>query len=266
LAAGLTGALTGLLYLPVILVSGLESLVANRFVLPLSWTDFFEQLPAWLASIWALWMRDVPLTVVLLLVAGFVGATMLPPRRAAPLALAALLACAPLLLAQHVLPFPRTWLFLLPLFWIVASAGLAAPLERLRLPGAPVAVAVALWLGGLVAVGPAIPRSEETGSFPDAEPIAAFLVGRLAPDESVLTAMPASLPELQYYFRRDGLDPGRLTPAGRPVGRLYVIAPAEAADPLRALAAVGGPSLASAAPPRAVARFATSTLYELESS
>jgi len=36
--------------------------------------------------------------------------------------------------------------------------------------------------------------------FPDAEGVARSLRGQLQPDDAVVTLLPASLPQLQYYF------------------------------------------------------------------
>ena len=73
----LLGLVVTLAYLPVILVSGADKLVANRFVVPLTLAELSTELPRSLASTWALWNRDIPLAVSVLLVAGFVVTTVM---------------------------------------------------------------------------------------------------------------------------------------------------------------------------------------------
>ncbi len=268
--AGLLGAtalLTFLLYLPPIIVSGPENLLSNRFVTPLDATSFATDLPRSLRSTWALWTRDLPAPVVVLLVLGFAGA--LVRHRALgyggmPVALAAPVACLPLLLVQRVVPFERVWLFLLPVFLTTASAGLVAAARPLLRPRRPsglldvVAVGVAATLGALVLANGSVPTSAETGSFPDAEGVTLLLRDRLRGSDSVVTTAPASLPQLQYEFRRYGMDPAALVRDPASSDRVYLVtAPAGDVAPLAG---------AGWAAPRRLAAFRSATVYEVSRS
>jgi len=95
-------------------------------------------------------------------------------------------------------------------------------------------------------------RSTETGVFPDAEAVAQTLGPRLAPDDAVMTIIPASLPELQYYFPRAGLPIDTLVRPPDEAQNLYVVAPPDAA-----------PSVDGWANPQAVAQFGSANLYKL---
>jgi hypothetical protein len=178
-----------------------------------------------LAETWAFWNRDIVWPLAALLVAGFAitsGTEM--RRRQVPLGLGALGVCLVLVLLQRVAPFERVWLFLLPLYFCVAAGGLARFVDgRLLAPVFGVA------LGYLTLTSGSIVRSTETGAFPDAEAVAQTLAPRLAPDDAVMTTLPASLPELQYYFPRYGLATDTLVRPPEEAQHLWVIAPAGSA-------------------------------------
>jgi len=264
---GATALLTFLLYLPPIIVSGPENLLSNRFVTPLDATSFATDLPRSLRSTWDLWTRDLPAPVVVLLVLGFAGA--LVRRRALgyggmPVALAAPVACLPLLLVQRVVPFERVWLFLLPVFLTTASAGLVAAARPLLRHGRPTglldvaAVGVAATLGALVLANGSVLASAETGSFPGAEGVTLLLRDRLRGSDSVVTTAPASLPQLQYEFRRYGMDPAALVRDPASSDRVYLVtAPAGDVAPLAG---------AGWAAPRRLAAFPSATVYEVSRS
>ena len=220
-----------LVYMPVVLISGPERLLANRFVVSLPLSELANELPRSLARTWSFWNRDVPIVVTAVLVVGFAVATVAEVRqRRVPLGLLAVAVCGALLLAQRVAPFERVWLFLLPLFFAVASGGLA--LLGQRLPtlafqiGSPL---IALGLGFATLTSGSILSSQETGAFPDAEGVARALSGQLGAEDAVLTQVPASLPELQYYFPRNGLPTQTLVRPPEQAVHLYVVASADSA-------------------------------------
>jgi hypothetical protein len=67
-------------------------------------------------------------------------------------------------------------------------------------------------------------RSTETGTFTDAEAVALSLRGGLAAGDAVITTLPTSLPELQYYFPRAGLGIDTLVRPAADADHLYVVA------------------------------------------
>ena len=250
LASGLVlGLLTVLLYLPVIVVSGPDKLAANRFVVPLALADLPGELAHSVAATWGFWNRDIPWPLAALLVFGFVVTTLDELRlRRVPLGLLAFAACLVLVLVQRVAPFERVWLFLLPVYFIVASAGLARFVDG-RLLG--------LVFGAVLAyttlTSGAILASRETGVFPDAEGVARTLAPRLAPDDAVMTQLPASLPELQYYLPRFGLPIDVLVRGADAAQNLWIVAP-----PGQQPSISGWPNVTE------VQRFPTATLFELK--
>jgi hypothetical protein len=229
LAAALVIALaSAIAYLPVIIVSGPEKLVANRFVVPLGLSELIAELPRTLARTFELWHRDVPGVVVALLAVGFVVASAQDlRRRRLPLGLLAFAVCLALVVLQRVAPFERVWLFLLPLYFVLASGGLVWLVSRWSwaASAAPFAAPLtAMGLGLLTISSGAVLQSDETGAFPDAEAVAQTLSNRLHSEDAVLTAVPASLPELQYYFPRYGLPITSLVRLPQDATRVYVVA------------------------------------------
>jgi hypothetical protein len=249
LAAGLVlGLLVVLLYLPVLVISGADKLISNRFVVPLGWTEFGPELARSLERTWAFWNRDVPWPLAAVLAAGFAIATALELRkRRVPLGVLAALICLVLVAAQRVAPFERVWLFLLPLYLAIAGAGLARLID-----GRLLAAGFGLVLGFFTLTSGSILSSTETGAFPEAEAVTSALAPRLAPDDAVETRLPASLPELQYYFSRYGLPTAVLVRPPEEGQNLWVVAPPGSQPEVP-----GFPKVSE------VERFAGASLYQL---
>ncbi len=201
-------------YLPVLLVSGPRSLFGNAYVQPLSFSQLLGGTGDWLRELVALLWRNVPLPVMVICLAGLVLALQNGNgwvRQARRTALGSVSAAALLMLLQRVLPFPRVWLFLLPLAAVLIGVGLIRWIRFL--PTRPLRVVAFFATIALVATWPlmnsirnnSIRESLETGTLPDAEAIVRDLRGMLRPGEPVITVSPSSAP-LAYYARRAGLD------------------------------------------------------------
>jgi hypothetical protein len=231
-AGFLAGALTALLYSPVLLVSGPEALFGNKYVRSLDWAAWRQDLPASLASTWGLWNRDHVWPITALLAAGFLVALLAHrrlSRQPAPLALLTLAFCALFVTARQVVPFERVWLFALPLYLVTAAAGLAAlarwvPTGR---RGASAGLLVlAVGLGVQTLVSGSVNSSTETGTLPDGPGMAAALREHLRPGDRVVAACPSDA-VLAYYFRRLDVPAVYLESARPPVlgadARLYLV-------------------------------------------
>jgi hypothetical protein len=253
LAAGglMLGLATALLYLPVLVISGADKLVGNRFVVPLSLGELGPELVRTLNRTFAFWNRDVPWPLAALLVVGFAISLYFEVRaRQVPLGLLAALLCLFLVVLQRVAPFERVWLFLLPLYFAVAAGGLTRFVD-----GRLLAAAFGLVIGYFTLTSGAILASDETGAFPDAEAVTRTLSPRLAPDDAVVTQLPASLPELQYYFPRYGLPTNVLVRTPDEGQNLWVISPPGAE-----------PHQDGRADIQEVQRFSGASLWELKRS
>jgi hypothetical protein len=207
-------AIAVVLYLPIVVTSGLHSLTDNSFVAPRTIGYVGHHLPSSLAATFRRWNRDEPAALWLPLALAFLTACAFHRRlsRVAVAPALGVVAALPIVVAQRVVPFERVWLFLLPLYLLTVGAGGAAAIRRLPRPDlvAPfVALALAASLAGEAAASRAVSRSEDTSTFRDAPAVAAFLERAVRPGDRVLAAPPADA-ILEYYFDDAGLDGGTL--------------------------------------------------------
>jgi len=141
--AAVSAALTFLLYVPIFVVSGPSSMIADGNVRSVTYgyDDLGRQLPPSFLDTWERW--SISFTLPFALVAGAAAAVAIVRRRPAGVLLgSALVALGTMLLVIRKVPFPRIWIFLLPLYLIAAADSLAL------LPRANVAaVLLALLLG-----------------------------------------------------------------------------------------------------------------------
>jgi hypothetical protein len=266
-------ALTALLYAPVLGTSGIRAVVGNSFVESRSWSYFAEHLPASLASTFEGWHRDLPLLLAAALGIAFSLGLVLHPRLSrvkVPPWLGPLIFIPPVLTLQHVVPFERVWLFLLPLYLMTAAAGLVFLVRRLQSSRAYsaalalVAVALCMSLAGKAVASQAVYRSEDTSTFRDAPDVASFLAAELEPGDRVLAAPPADL-ILEYYLNEKGFDAGRLLYTDFPARRLFVVVkPPPGGYPLADVISWRlEPEAASDLKPVLLRRYSHSQVYEL---
>lgn len=129
--------------------------------------------------------------------------------------------CIFLLFVQRVLPFPRIWMPLIPLYMGGAAAGLYLIYQQvlvlinkkssIRKKAKPVLanlliIFVSLFIAGLVVVGQTPFQRDDLGkqsigTLRDAESITLFLKDRLSPGDAVYAHW-AACPSLEYYFRK----------------------------------------------------------------
>lgn len=207
---------TFILYLPVLLVTGLKSIIENDFVLSKLWSDFIKQIPVSIHSVWSQWNRDISIILSLLMAAGFIASVIFHKKIAAdrvPLILSVIFWIINILMLQRVVPYNRVWLFLLPLYIGLASSGIAYIVEAIHLKinrdnknlnfiFALLTILLFLLLSINVMRTKSIYNSEETGIFRDAEQVAIFLKAYLKEGDRVLSTSEAPL---EYYFNLHGL-------------------------------------------------------------
>jgi hypothetical protein len=208
---------TTLLYLPVLIVSGPKALFANSAVRPLTLAEMRSLWPAGIAQTWKMLTQHVPGPLVWIFGAGFVIALVCHRRVAEkriPVPVAAALCIVPLLIAQRVVPPPRVWVFLIPLFAMVSSAGLWFLVRFLadrdgthRLSG----VSAAMALGFALLLGSSVLRANQVtfrAYFPGIKDVAAWMKGHAMPGNIVVSRLPIyANPQLVYYLRRNGIRP-----------------------------------------------------------
>ncbi len=228
LAGLFAAAITLILYTPVFVASGFEAVFGIPSLAAEAaggWRGFASGIVLRVEAFWAQWNRDFPASVGAILAAGFVISLVLHrslARHKVPLIIAVLFWVVPVLVIMRALPWPRVWLYLLPLYFIVVSAGLAflfgvtAMLLRRR-PSticAIMALHVVIGIGASVAYSRSVYYSEETGTLRNAEEIALTFGPELGPRDKLLAFAPAGAP-LLYYFKKHDIPTERLVAEDR---------------------------------------------------
>ena len=213
-ALAITSFMVGLLYLPSIRISGLDAIVSNRFVQPIPISEVVHQLPGTVVVTGLHWTRDLG-GFVLLIVAGLGASAFLGIRQRDPFLLLPLIA-PPLLLAaattQRVVPFPRVWVFLLPIFLVCAAVGLGyiyvvAIARKYRVAAGCLIVSVfalAMTQGTRVLTRDYL-ISEDSRTLVDAEAIVHDLAPFNEPTVSLVHEIPSG-PSLAYYTILQGRE------------------------------------------------------------
>ncbi|HEX8430419.1 MAG TPA: glycosyltransferase family 39 protein [Longimicrobium sp.] len=270
-SVGVAVVLVLILYSPVFTVFGVGAVTGNEVVASKSWSFFARGVPGAAGILWRQWHRDIPLVLGLLLAAGAIAGWVLNRRigsaRIAP-ALAAVGWIAPVLILQLVIPEPRIWLFLLPLYFAMAGAGWMAllgrvvPAGRQPMVAAAVALGVTLLLCARVVASESVLRSTETGTLRDANEIAAELRGRIAEGDRVVAVLPGSTP-LAYYLIRHEVSPVILIADVARSRRLLAVVDTANGQTLPSVLASTGLDAARLGAPRVIRRYVTATLYEV---
>jgi len=198
--------LTILLYTPIFFYSGVDSVIRNGFVEPLSWQEFFPSVIARAKNTWANWNLHVPSVIRWVLVFGTAISVFFHKKisRERIFFPAILIAWIGLLLVwQRIAPWPRIWLFLLPIFLIWSAAGIMYLYESAkswRVGGGNIAMFLILVL--VVAWSIASMQRLYIGysSGPGVlEQITYFLEDYLQPEDVVVVSPPDDA-ALWYYF------------------------------------------------------------------
>jgi hypothetical protein len=215
--AGLTIALTALLYTPVVFVSnGFEHILHNRFVQPQRWHEFFQQSMPHLRATFIALTSGIP-TIALLAIAALMAIGLYTSARnrnwpillLLPLVLAS---SATILIAQHRIPFERTWIFFVPLILLVADAGFARAIEIVPPRFCPAAIIALFLLTTILGLRLIVPYPAAGYSmnedFPEARLAAQFLKPMLTEGDAVRASLTAEEPTFFYlWYDTTVLDP-----------------------------------------------------------
>jgi hypothetical protein len=134
------------------------------------------------------------------------------------------------LVQKPMFRFPRVLLFLLPLYLMLAGAGIVYLLKKLVPgPGArrwlfPLVALIIVSAGGLSVVrSQAVTRSYSTGRFPFAKEVTLYLKDQLEPGDRVVTPRKVELSVMEYYFDLHEVDGAYLEGTVDSADRLFVI-------------------------------------------
>ncbi len=233
----LTILLTILLYAPILIYSGFNSLVSNTFVSPLTWFTFRQTLPVRLMETWQDWTQSVPDFLVILLVAGFFAGLAFHRRLSKqrfPLQLAALLWLAGAFIIQRPNPWTRIWTYLFAPLMIWCSAGLVLPFEfvkrriagRISISGlVSTLAAVAILVGSIGRAVRDIPFTSEPHQI---ELAAIFLAARIQPDDRIALDNTIDV-QFWYYAHLHGIPRDLMFDVpGRNYDLVYVVVSTDA--------------------------------------
>jgi Dolichyl-phosphate-mannose-protein mannosyltransferase len=217
-------ALTGLFYTPVAIASnGIDSVINNRFVKSLPWEEFLNRLPVHISVTARRFLRDIPTPIrfvfLVLLVVGFYATARERRWSTFMLLPAVAIGGAGILFAYHAIPYDRTWIYLLPLIFVLMDTGLAAVAKC----SAVYIKRVSLLLAGCAAV--LIMNRNMISSyadFPEAPALVDVLSGEMTPADRLVVQFPANAPMHFYMWYRN--VPRERSPAqGAVVGREFFV-------------------------------------------
>ena len=208
-------AFTGVLYTPIILNSGIQPLVSNDVIGALSWSDFYQSIPVRMKNTWAEWNRNLPGWISIIAIIGLVASLFvpgLPKKRRVPLIVAGILWIGTVLVIQRVAPWPRIWLFLLPLIVIWISAGIVGLIEFI-LTRVPHRDYLTIGVIGVLVILPLLASflrsytqySQKLHARGELEKVAMYLSDYLEPEDVVVVTSPDTI-VLKYYLRRYGIS------------------------------------------------------------
>jgi hypothetical protein len=207
---GLSILLTLLLYVPVALASeGFGSVVANRYVVSLPFVQFANEAAPHIWETARAFTRDVPLVVVLLIaLACIVGCLMPLDERRYPSKLLLpmfVMGSGVLFVAKHSIPFPRTWVYFIPIVAIAADSGVAALAPRFALRWQKLTIGMALLTGAAISVhvgiSGAVSNYPDIGTFAQAKQVSTFLARSINQHDVVCAQAPADVPTAYYLWR-----------------------------------------------------------------
>ena len=205
----------GILYSPIILSSGIKPLVSNDVIEALNWSDFYQSIPVRIKNTWAEWNRNLPDWISIIALIGLTASLFVPrppQKRQITLIMAAILWIGAALIIQRVAPWPRIWLFLLPLIVIWVSAGILGLIELilLRIPQRNYLLMGVISVMVLLPLGAGFLRSytqysQKLHAQGELEKVAIYLSDYLQPEDVVVVTSPDTI-VLKYYLRRFGIS------------------------------------------------------------
>jgi Dolichyl-phosphate-mannose-protein mannosyltransferase len=210
----LAGLLTVIFYSPVFVVSGVKAVTANPYVKKIDFASFVTKNETYFRDAWHLWHQDFGSGGTLLAATGFVLSIVLSIRKLNPqrrLIGAILLWCVFALVFFRFAPFPRVWLFLVPIYLLSAATGWVYLGEWVKgdWPAwQQVWRIVAFALLAVLSLRDVHRRtsldSGETGGCPNAEQAVDFLIQNHIPLQQLIRPAVCNMQMIYYYLPRSG--------------------------------------------------------------
>jgi len=211
IATGITTlTLTIVLYLPVLFVSGPDSLFGNKFVRSFTWGEFTDRLPFFLDDIWMRFTQEMPWYAILLILLGL-GLSILLHRKISqfkiPVLAVALLFFVVVMPIQRPEMLSKLFFFSLPLLAVWAAAGWGAILQLF--PRKNLEFVISLLIMGIFAgssIWQSLPNQPYlSGATGVHQQIVEWIEPRMEENDIVLVDFPVDA-QILYYARRAGLS------------------------------------------------------------
>jgi hypothetical protein len=205
-----------LLYIPAFTISGDKIIFwMNRFKTTGNIQTFIIGLLSSLESLWIYWNHEIPNIIKWLLITGFFCSVLSHKRVAShgvPVLLGVWAFLIPCLLIQKVIPPGRVWLYLLPVYFALSSAGFVHLVKLATIKGTRYQTVlfnlIPLILSMFLSYHQVHTRSvyylNEAGGLRNVEGITRFLKDFLKDGDSIVTYSPSNYP-LLYYFDRHNI-------------------------------------------------------------
>jgi hypothetical protein len=225
----LSGVFTAAFYVPVIAANGIWAVIANKFVQPETWERLAPQITPHIQQSFAELSRDIH-PVVLLLMAALAVLGMVQAARQRNWAILLLLPCSLLgaclvLSVQRVIPYPRIWIYFIPLVLLVADAGLVFILrkfsQRMQQSANIAIILIGLFFAVNLMTQQTISAYPDGNSFPEA-PIAVEYLKPIIKSEDSLRVSPNAQWSVYFYLWYDKVVQPRLE-HNAANGRLFFI-------------------------------------------
>ena len=270
----LVGGVTCALYSPILMTTWGGSITGVGIRPPVP--TFIQGTAQSLHLAWSQWNQDLPGTIAILLVLGFMVAAVFDAHLASggvSLLWAAALWCPLVLIATRMVLLPRVWLPFSLVYVAMAAAGVNRLLwgagKAVGLPRgsysrlmAVLVVILTFQVGVQVVRTQSVRMVNQSEQFPDAESIVLFLKSYLAAGDRVIAGVPANAP-LEYYWMRQGAPMAFLNDDVGASRRVLIVAHPPQQEVLERLIHERGLATRGFGTPRAIRSYPSATVYEL---
>ncbi len=217
------------LYLPVLITTGylngglkaaFQMIFNNEFVSANNTSFFIATIGSYINNLLRVYSQGVSILIVLLIlilvVMALIGDAINHEYQATDLLIFMTLGAALLFLAKHTFPYPRTWIFMIPIVAIVADRGLGYLASLVKVPTKWLCLASGV---ATIVLAPGLTQDarmsgyQDTGVFEDAPAIAKAIHYQLEANDIVLApVIPSNLPLYFYLWYEAKFNP---KPAGK---------------------------------------------------
>jgi len=213
---------TGVLYIPVIVVSGgVSSIVNNRFVKPLSDLEFYKRIIPHLNNTFSAFTNDISSILIFMsIILGLLGFYVyIKQKNWTDLLLVPTIffTSSVIFIVSKRIPFERTWIFLIPFVLIVCDAGYSFIISKLSSKIQWLNFITLYFLASFLSISllakDSIKYYRETGLFLEAEIVAKYLKSFLDTNDIIYVKVPGDWPVYYYLWYNNApmIKPDNLT-------------------------------------------------------